>query len=184
MPYYSDYLAHYGVKGMKWGVRKNRYKGVRTRLKKEAKADKDKWRSMSRSERRKYRDTPNARYSKQNREINTNVFGEKASKRINRRMNKGATYKNAYFRETGRQIAKATILGSLGSAATTAAVGVAVSPELRQLAINAINTAAKQPFIKFANSQAAKNAAKRAAEQTFKIGDEVVKLKPWQYKVA
>lgn len=24
MPYYNDYLAHYGVKGMKWGVRKKR----------------------------------------------------------------------------------------------------------------------------------------------------------------
>lgn len=24
MPYYNNYLAHYGVKGMKWGVRKKR----------------------------------------------------------------------------------------------------------------------------------------------------------------
>ena len=24
MPYYNNYLAHYGVKGMKWGVRKRR----------------------------------------------------------------------------------------------------------------------------------------------------------------
>ena len=36
---YDDYLAHYGVKGMKWGVRKSETPGVSRRTDREAKKD-------------------------------------------------------------------------------------------------------------------------------------------------
>lgn len=36
---YEDYLAHYGVKGMKWGVRKSRTPGVSRKTDREARKD-------------------------------------------------------------------------------------------------------------------------------------------------
>lgn len=36
---YNDYLAHYGIKGMKWGVRKSRTPGVSRRTDREARKD-------------------------------------------------------------------------------------------------------------------------------------------------
>lgn len=64
MPYYNNYLAHYGVKGMKWGVRRKRPKsaprtnwGKNRQYAKEQdrrdrelyKSDKDKWKSAKKS---------------------------------------------------------------------------------------------------------------------------------------
>ena len=64
MPYYNNYLAHYGVKGMKWGIRRQRPKsaprtnwGKNRQYAKEQdrrdrdlyRADKDKWKSAKKS---------------------------------------------------------------------------------------------------------------------------------------
>lgn len=177
MLYYNNYLAHYGVKGMKWGVQRARKKAVRTRRKNAQRADRDNWRSMSRSERRKKRDKANARYTKADRSTDYGILGRGGVRRINRRMNKGQSHGQAFLREAARNAAIRTM----------AAVGYGLikdRPDLIKAAGRTINTAAKRSVINFVNSQAAKNAARRAAEQTFKLGNEVVKLKPWQYKVS
>lgn len=180
MPYYSNYLSHYGVKGMKWGVRRARKKAVRTRRKNAQRADRDNWRSMSRSERRKKRDKANARYTKADRNADRSILGRGGVRRINRRMNKGQSHGQAFLREAARTAAVGT-MASVGYVLVQAAID---DPNVIKAAARTINTAAKRSVINFVNSQAAKNAARRAAEQTFKLGNEVVKLKPWQYKVS
>lgn len=180
MPYYNNYLAHYGVKGMKWGVRRARKKAVRTRRKNAQRADRDNWRSMSRSERRKNRDKANARYTKADRATDQSVLGRGGVRRINRRMNKGQSHGQAFLREAARNAAIGT-MAAVGYGLIETAID---RPDLIKAAGRTINTAAKRSVINFANSQAAKNAARRASEQTFKLGNEVVKLKPWQYKVS
>lgn len=180
MPYYNNYLAHYGVKGMKWGVRRARKKAVRTRRKNAQRADRDKWRSMSRSERRRNRDKANARYTKADRSTDQSILGRGGVRRINRRMNKGQSHGQAFLREAGRAAAVAT-MASVGYGVIQTAIE---RPDAFKAAGRVINNAAKQSFINFVNSQAAKKAARRAAEQTFRLGNEVVKLKPWQYKVS
>jgi hypothetical protein len=80
-----DEFAHFGVKGMHWGQRKAQ------------------------------NDTPNKNYSQANRQADTQALGAKGAARINQRLNKGLTYKQALAREIGRQ------------AATRAAVGVGLS---------------------------------------------------------
>ena len=162
---------------MKWGARK---KAVRTRRKNAQRADRDNWRSMSRSERRKNRDKANARYTKADRATDQSVLGRGGVRRINRRMNKGQSHGQAFLREVGRNATVAT-MASVGYGLVKIAIA---RPDIAKAAAHTINNAAKQSFINFANSQAAKNAARRAAEQTFKLGNEVVKLKPWRYKVS
>lgn len=68
----SSELVHYGIKGMKWGVR-------RANL-----------------------DAPNNRYSSANRTKDRSTHGERGVKRINRRLNKGQSLVEARARETTR----------------------------------------------------------------------------------
>ena len=89
-PYSDSYLAHYGVKGMKWGVRRQRRRAA-------ARKDRNAWRSMSKKERKANRDKYNKRYSKDDRDADKATYGSGGVKRINRRMNKGQSYARAYF---------------------------------------------------------------------------------------
>lgn len=73
MPYYNNYLAHYGVKGMKWGVR------------------------------RKSRNTYNKNYTDRQRKQDRAVYGGRAERRINRRMNEGYGVKGARAIEADRK---------------------------------------------------------------------------------
>lgn len=73
MPYYNNYLAHYSVKGMKWGVR------------------------------RKSRNTYNKNYSERQRKQDRAVYGHRAERRINRRMNEGYGVKGARAVEADRK---------------------------------------------------------------------------------
>lgn len=65
MSYYNNYLAHYGVKGMKWGVRRER------------------------------RNTYNKNYTERQRKQDRAIYGGRAERRINRRMNEGYGVKGA-----------------------------------------------------------------------------------------
>lgn len=69
----EDYLEHFGVKGMKWGVHKKR------------------------SEPR------NKNYTSYNRRNDSFKYGDRGVKRINRSMNKGKTYEQAAKHEQNRQ---------------------------------------------------------------------------------
>lgn len=73
---YEEYLIHYGVKGMKWGIRK------------------------------KSTEPQNKRYDVNQRKNDKDIFGKRGVRRINRRMNKGKTHKQAERAEWIGQIAK------------------------------------------------------------------------------
>ncbi|AVD99431.1 hypothetical protein SEA_BING_9 [Streptomyces phage Bing] len=93
-------LVHYGVKGMKWGVRKARD------------------------------DSPNAGYTKGQRQIDKRDFGKRGVKRINRRMNKGQTRTRA--RKAERRRDSLQYYGAVGAVATYRYMKVA-GPVLSQM---------------------------------------------------
>ena len=78
--FHDDELYHFGVKGMKWGVRRAERKAHRAELKK-----------------------PNPKYDKWQRLADKQVYGVR---RINRRMNKGQSHFRAQATEAGQQVAK------------------------------------------------------------------------------
>jgi hypothetical protein len=73
-------VAHYGVKGMHWGVRKQ------------------------------HDDSPNARYSSRRRVEDKKVYGKGGVKRINRRMNTGMKLQKAQTREAWRKVGTGTAI--------------------------------------------------------------------------
>lgn len=89
----SLYLEHYGVKGMKWGVRKRIQDYRRDR--------------NARLNRR------NENYNRTKRSNDELWYGKKGVERINRRMNKGRTYKSAKRRETALQVGMGLASGAL-----------------------------------------------------------------------
>lgn len=176
--HYDPYLAHYGVKGMKWGVRRQRRKAS-------ALKDRNAWREKSRSERKKTRDQPNKRYTKNDRYWDETTYGKKGVKRINRRMNKGQTHGQAERREVARQAATAIVLSQV----SVAAIGLyGMGPSGRRKLASSLNNYAKMGVQSFINNAKAENAARQARKNIPRLVANVaqnntIKLKPWQYKV-
>ena len=79
----EDELYHFGVKGMKWGVRKKR------------------------------QESSNGDYTKRSRVKDDLLYGLGASKRIDRSMSKGMTYKKALGREKKRSALTAAAYGAV-----------------------------------------------------------------------
>lgn len=144
----TSYLEHYGVKGMRWGVRR-----VRDRI------------SDYRSNQKKLNER-NKHYSTMNRKRDEVLLGSKGVKRINKRMNKGLSYKKAFRREIGGQVTKNVLsLGAIGAASFLAADGGTTIRRIR-------------------NTQAARRGAREAAKAIVKIGaGSVVNLKRSQYSI-
>lgn len=102
IPENDDDISHYGVKGMKWGVRKSEY------------------RSMSRSDRKaqraKYKtefvDKQNSSYTKRQRELDRKLYGRRAVKRMNEGMNQGYTHKQVVTKEKVRATRRGALIGA------------------------------------------------------------------------
>lgn len=96
---HSDDLYHFGVKGMKWGVRKKRDKPSKAQLNK-----------------------PNADYTSRQRRMDQASYGKKGVERINRRMNKGQSHFRASTTEMISRAAKTSVAslaaGGLAMAST------------------------------------------------------------------
>lgn len=94
----NEYLSHHGVKGMKWGVRKEAFN---KNAKRAANSNADK--------------NYNKAYKKIDRITDEYVYGKRGVDRINKRMNKGQSYLKASTIEMGRSFVKSALV-SFGTA--------------------------------------------------------------------
>lgn len=93
---HSSDVIHYGVKGMHWGVRKDRSGG-----------------GMTRKQRKAAENVKNPNYSNRDQTRDALIHPQGAVKRINRRMNKGATLSEARKKEGQRTLLKVAGLVAL-----------------------------------------------------------------------
>ena len=127
---YDNYLAHYGIKGMRWGVRrKTGSDGTVTGD--VATKDKSKMAKPTRKEKREERrklKAPNKSYTPEQRRKDNLKYGGHAVRRVNRDMNRGDSYNEALGKEMKYR---------KKSAAATAALVAAVyfSPEIANVAV-------------------------------------------------
>lgn len=126
------YLAHYGVKGQKWGVRRYQNKDG----------------SLTSKGKKRYRNEPNENYSNKQRDRDRKLYGEKGEARINRRMNKGSGIRDARHKEVVRKKVKQHV--KVGAAKTTLALAQVGSLYLYdQIAFGGAGTRAVKDTIKF-----------------------------------
>lgn len=169
--YYSSYLARYGVKGMKWGVRKS------------------KWQLRKERKRNLFRYNPS--YSKKSRQADSRYLSSDSRRRISQAMDRGQGYKEAKVAEIRRSRRSRTIKG-IGSIAgayliydqlLTGGQGRRRHINNAKFAAHIANQIAKYGAMKLAKAINDKRAQKVAREMIPKLGNEVINLKPWQYKV-
>lgn len=112
-------LYHYGVKGMKWGVRKS-VKNIGSGIRNRVKARRDENRAMK-------EDMGTSRYNEYK-----YLYGRSGAKRIyKRKTEKGMTYKKAELREFGRKLAT----DALTSIGTTAVLALGTAAAFKTLEI-------------------------------------------------
>ena len=88
---YPNYLAHHGVKGMKWGVRRAKKKQM------------------------------NERYTESRQKQDERLYGKRSVKRINKRLNKGESLVSARHAEVVRRDKKASAKKNAKTAAKVGA---------------------------------------------------------------
>lgn len=153
----EEHLAHYGVKGMKWGVIRaiGKESGRRLGIKYSGVvAGKQIGRAMSKNNRGW--NNPNSRknkkidrkiskrvgelnsgYDRGNARQDYNSLGKRGVKRINWRMNKGQKYDRAYTTEIGRRITTGVLKNVGINMATSAAISALAVAGARYLNRNA-----------------------------------------------
>ncbi len=88
----TNELYHYGVKGMRWGIRRNRKKdNINT-------ANKNRKKII---------------YSRKDMEIDRILYGDRGVNRIKKRMNNGSSHRKAVIMETMREIGVNTVVPSV-----------------------------------------------------------------------
>lgn len=83
----SDSLSHYGIKGMKWGVRRYQNENV----------------TLTAAGKRRSRNAYNKNYTDKQRKQDRAIYGRGAERRINRRMNEGYGVRGARAYEADRK---------------------------------------------------------------------------------
>lgn len=141
---YSNELEHFGVKGMKWGVR--------------------------RAEKKAALNKRNRHYKKADREADRASFGKGGERRINRRMNKGKTHGQAFRRELARSAAISGAV-SLGVTAITNPGMVKLGAQVvkhnaRRMVMNSVNKRAAARAAKFAAENITKIGSKAFIDTT------------------
>ena len=154
----DNYLAHYGVLGMKWGVRRS-----------QAQLDRAAGRT-TRKQKRAARDAPNAKYTKSMQKTDKDNYGSRAPKRINRRVNKGKSVNQARLMEIGR---KAVIAGVATAAFQIAFIDIASGGEVRA----AVGKKLHGRLSRVAKAREAREAGKKAVNQLLTT-DYISSLKP------
>lgn len=121
-------LYHYGIKGMRWGIRNKRNKATKPSKKKSI-------------------------YKKINREADKATFGKRGVKHIEKRMNKGRSHKSAVASEIVRKVASNTVVSAITLDAVTKGK---MHKLLAQKAIRAVSRYANQKAKQRANASLAR----------------------------
>ena len=131
---YYDYLAHFGIKGMKWGVRRFQSKSGK----------------LTSAGKKRY-------YTKNQRDIDEAMYGKRGVKRIEKRMAKGRSHVTASAMEMGRQVTTGLLISTAVPAALfDIGTGGEAHRRLGKMAINAIKNEAAQRAAQRANKELAK----------------------------
>ena len=151
-------LDHHGVKGMKWGVRKDRYA--------ERKATKQRI------------NAPNERYSEVSRQHDRKHGVRGLEKRVNRRMNMDPkmTTETARSREKHREVQK--WLGGIGGMGVGAAAGAVAAQASISTVINSTFSAKGEKFLtdNFGHDQALQLAMNIATVGSSKEGQKLIRI--------
>lgn len=167
-PTMENYLAHYGVLGMKWGVRnaesRRRLGGPSPRV--DARKKK---RAAARVEKKRLK-APNAKYTKDQRTSDALLLGNRGVKRINKSMNQGKTLNQARLSAAGKGVAEAILVGG---AVGLIQLDIATDGMLRNVVLSKTKSSLKN----FADAKAAREAGKNAVNQLLNT-DYISTLKP------
>lgn len=126
----DDFLAHYGVKGMKWGVRKaasniaSASSSVKAGVKDAVKRSKEKREATKAERKANFEAAREAGYSSRMRNVDLNDVGKRGVRRIEKRIANGERIGTARFKESMASTARGFAVGT-AILATPIAIGAA-----------------------------------------------------------